>query len=101
MVKSALDVELKFRDSEKLSECEICAHEKQTCKPFPKAAKDHICDLFEIVHTDVYGPMRHATFTGNKYFVTFLDDKLRWCVVYFVKRKSDVLDVFNADKAEA
>ena len=100
MAKSNLVYGLKFSDNEKLSDCEICAREKQTCKPFPTGKENRTRDLLEIVHTDVCGPMRHASLGGKKYFVTFIDDKSRWCEVYFIKNKSDVLDIFKSYKAE-
>lgn len=99
MSKSALVHGLSFKDSEKLSECEICISEKQTCTPFPKGNADRTSELLEIVHTDVCGPMRQQSFGGKKYFVTFIDDNSRWCEVYFIANKSDVLRVFKEYKA--
>lgn len=45
--------------------------------------------------------MRCASNGGAKYFVTFIDDKSRFCEVYFLKKKTDVLNVFNNFKATA
>lgn len=95
MKKNQLVHGLKFKDCEKLSECEICISEKQTCTPFPKGSDDRTSDLLEIVHTDVCGPMKVQSVGGKKYFVTFIDDKSRWCEVYFIANKSDVLDAFK------
>lgn len=99
MSKSGLVHGLTFNDDEKLSECEICISQKQTCTPFPKGSADRTSELLEIVHTDVCGPMRQQSFGGKKYFVTFIDDKSRWCEVYFIANKSDVLRVFKEYKA--
>lgn len=101
MLKSGLVHGMKFNDSEKLSECEVCAREKLTSKPFPTGDKERTRELLEIVHTDICGPMRHASVGGKKYFVTFIDNKSRWCEVYFIKNKSEVLEVFKRYKAEA
>ena len=46
--------------------------------------------LLEVIHSDVCGPMSVATFSGKRYFVTFIDDKSRYCVVYLLKSKSEV-----------
>lgn len=56
--------------------------------------------LSEIVYSDVCGPMRHASVAQKRYFVTFIDDKSNYCEVYFIKRKSEVLIVFEQYKNE-
>uniref|UniRef100_A0AAV1V8E2 Integrase catalytic domain-containing protein n=1 Tax=Peronospora matthiolae TaxID=2874970 RepID=A0AAV1V8E2_9STRA len=38
--------------------------------------------------------MSMATFSGKRYFVTFIDDKSRYCVVYLLKSKSEVAAKF-------
>lgn len=38
---------------------------------------------------------------GARYFVTFIDDCSRWCEVYLIKQKSDVLNAFKEFKAYA
>lgn len=101
MAKRGLVHGLTFKDDEKLSECEICISEKQTCTPFPRKSEDRTNELLEIVHSDVCGPMNHQSYGGKKYFVTFIDDKSRWCEVYFIASKSDVLSVFKTYKAYA
>ena len=35
-------------------------------------------DLFEIIHTDVCGPMNVEARSGYRYFLTFTDDLSRW-----------------------
>lgn len=100
MAKHGLVDGLKISDSDKLSECEVCAREKQACKPFPTGNQERTKDLLEIVHTDVCGPMRHSSVGGKTYFVTFIDDKSRYCQVRFINSKSEVLNVFKSYKAE-
>jgi transposase InsO family protein len=36
---------------------------------------------------------------GNRYFITFIDDYSRICWVYFLRNKSDTLNVFKKFKA--
>lgn len=74
---------LKFKSDQVLTKCEICILEKQTRTPFPKSEGDRTKDLLEIIHSDVCGPMRSASHSGAKYFVTFIDDNSRWCEVFF------------------
>jgi len=42
----------------------------------------------ELVHSNVYGPMQMATFGGAKYFITFIEDYLKFITIYFLKYKS-------------
>ena len=39
--------------------------------------------------------MRTSAFSGKRYFVTCIDDKSRYCVVYLIKKKSKVKDKFS------
>ena len=100
MAKSGRVYGLNIKGDEKLTQCEVCLREKQTSSSFPKSVNERTENLLEIVHTDLCGPMRHSSFSGKKYFVTFIDDKSRWCEVYFVKNKTEILDVFKQYKAE-
>ena len=100
MAKSGRVYSLNIKGDEKLTQCEVCLREKQTSTPFPKSTDQRTVNLLEIVHTNLCGPMRHSSFSGKKYFVTFIDDKSRWCEVYFVNNKSEILDLFKQYKAE-
>jgi transposase InsO family protein len=42
--------------------------------------------------------MRVNSLAGSRYFVTFIDDKSRWCEVYFMKKKSEVIEKFKEYK---
>lgn len=101
MAKSDDIYGLSFKNELKLSPCKICITEKQTRASFPKVRNDKCTDLLEIVHSDVCGPMRCPSNSGAKYFVTFIDEKSRWCEVYFLKQKSDVFEAFQKFKASA
>lgn len=100
MAKSGLVYGLNFKDGEKLSKCEVCAREKLASTPFPKGSEDRTSEVLEIVHTDLSGAMRHPSWSGKRYFVTFIDDYSRWCEVYFIKHKSEALSMFKIYKAE-
>lgn len=101
MAKSGVVHGLKLENKQQMSKCEVCTLEKQTRLPFPENKGNRTKNLLEIVHTDVCDPMRNASFSGAKYFVTFIDDKSRWCEIFFVKNKSDVLGAFKKYKAAA
>ncbi|KAH0809704.1 hypothetical protein GEV33_013085 [Tenebrio molitor] len=86
-----------IKADEALPVCETCVKGKQTRKPFTRSVSQST-ELLELVHTDVCGPMRVNSLAGSRYFVTFIDDKSRWCEVYFMKKKSEVTEKFKEYK---
>ena len=52
-------------------------------------------DLLELIHSDVCGPLKHATHDVSTYFMTFTDDKSRYGYVYLIKHKSEIFDKFK------
>ena len=48
-----------------------------------------------LVHSDVCGPIQTTSIGGRRYFVMFIDDYSRCCAVYFLKKKSKVLEKFK------
>ena len=92
---------LKLSKTENLGICEICVKGKQTKNHRLKRESKRSSEFLEIVHSDVCDPMRAASIGGAKYFVIFIDDKSRWCEVYFITKKSEVLNAFKTYKAYA
>ncbi|KAH9666120.1 Integrase catalytic domain-containing protein [Citrus sinensis] len=76
------------------SVCGVCQLGKQARLPFPVNKAWRAVEKFQLIHTDVCGPMRTASLNGNKYFMVFIDDFSRMCWVYFLKHKSEVASVF-------
>ena len=74
--------------------CGGCALGKQTRVQFQSATTDRAKTLLEVVHSDVCGLMRTPTFGGMRYFITFIDDKSRFCAVHLLRNKPEVLDKF-------
>lgn len=58
-------------------------------------------ELLEVVHSDVCGPMQVSTITGERFFVTFIDEKSGRIAVTLLKAKSKVLRAFQAYRARA
>ena len=71
------------------SNCLACAKCKATRKPFPKRRGIRSRKLGELIHTDIWGPTRHTSLGGKRYFLTCIDDYSRYMTVYFLKHKSD------------
>ena len=78
--------------------CEGCILGKHHRPSFSKEKRWRASRPLEIVHTDVCGPLKPASLGGNNYFLTFIDDFSRKTWVYFLKRKSEVFEVFKEFK---
>ena len=92
---------MKLNDSEDMKFCEGCVKGKQNRNSFPKGQATRATELLEIVHSDVCGPMQTASLGGNRYFVTFIDDKSRYTAIYSMKSKDQVLEKFKEYEAMA
>jgi transposase InsO family protein len=78
--------------------CTSCFLGKHHQDSFEKCASWHASDPFQLVHSDLCGPLS-SPFSGCKYFLTFIDDFSKRTWVYFLKLKSEVFDKFLAYKA--
>ncbi|RVW66421.1 Retrovirus-related Pol polyprotein from transposon TNT 1-94 [Vitis vinifera] len=52
----------------------------------------------ELIHSDVFGPVKQASLSGMKYMVTFIDDFSKYVWVYFMKEKSETFSKFKEFK---
>ena len=78
------------------SSCLLGKHHQYS---FDKHASWHASVPFELVHSDLCGPLPFASFYGFKYFLTFIDDYSKSTWVYFLKLKSEVFNMFLTYKA--
>lgn len=69
--------------------CEICLKSKHLRTPHIEIRR-RAERCFELIHTDVCGPIDPNTWDGNKYFITFLDDYSNYVTVHLIKNKSEV-----------
>jgi transposase InsO family protein len=79
--------------------CVSCVLDKHHRDSFEKHASWHASGPLQLVHSDLCGPLSSPSFSGCKYFLTFIDDFSRRTWVYFLKLKSEVFDKFLAYKA--
>ncbi|RVW98877.1 Retrovirus-related Pol polyprotein from transposon TNT 1-94 [Vitis vinifera] len=89
LVKEGILQNLDFTD---FHVCVDCIKGKQT-KHTKKGATSN--ELLEIIHTDICGPLSVPCFTGEKYFITFIDDLSRYGYVYLMHEKSQAIDIFE------
>nr|GEU61288.1 hypothetical protein [Tanacetum cinerariifolium] len=90
---------LKSTNDESFDQCVSCLSGKMTRKSFPHRL-ERVTDLLGIIHTDVFGPLRHLSRRGASYFITFTDDYSRYGYVYLLKHKHDVFETFKVFKNE-
>lgn len=79
-------------------ECEICYKAKIHVLPFAKKSLNRSDSILSLVHTDICGPINPESKSGARYFVTFIDDFSRMIFVYFMKSRSEVLEIFEQFK---
>jgi transposase InsO family protein len=77
---------------------EVCQEGKQAPIFFPKSITPST-DVLQLICSDVCGLFRTHSYTGARYFVSFIDDFSRKTWVYLLKSKDAVYDEFKKFKA--
>ncbi|KAL4291591.1 hypothetical protein GQ457_14G021780 [Hibiscus cannabinus] len=70
--------------------CQICPLAKQRHISFSKSSI-HSQHPFELVHCDIWGPFKTATYNNQRFFLTLVDDFTRTTWTYLMKHKFDAL----------
>jgi len=78
--------------------CENCVYGKPNQVSFPSSGKREK-QILELVHSDVFGPMKVPSLGKSMYYV-FIDDFSRNTWIYFFKKKSEVFDMFKQFNAQ-
>nr|GEU92521.1 hypothetical protein [Tanacetum cinerariifolium] len=81
---------LNSTDDESFDQCVFYLSGKMKRKPFPHRT-ERATDLLGLIHIDVCGPLRHVSRQGASYFITFIDDYIRYGYVYLLKHKHERL----------
>lgn len=87
-----------FIPSSKFALCDACERAKSHRLPYTDSTRI-TSSMLQLVHIDVWGPASVLSSNGNKYFVLFVDDYSRFCWLYPIANKSDVLSIFQKFKA--
>ena len=98
IVKTEVVKGVKVKDEEP-NFCEACVMGKMARQPFKATGDIRSKRKLQLVHSDVCGPMDVESFSGKKYFVTFIDNFTRCSAVYFMKSKAEVLEKFKEFEA--
>ncbi|PKU70484.1 Retrovirus-related Pol polyprotein from transposon TNT 1-94 [Dendrobium catenatum] len=73
--------------------CNTCCLAKSRRLPFTTSTSKTTA-LFQIVHSDVWGPSPIASIQGYRYFVSFIDDFSKYCWIFPMFQKSEVTKLF-------
>ncbi|KAI3412713.1 uncharacterized protein J3R85_017059 [Psidium guajava] len=78
-----------------LPPCSICPLAKQSAKPFP-ISNSRSSAIFDLIHSDVWGPAPLSSKSGFKYYVSFIDDYSRYTWVYLMRQRSDFFSIYQS-----
>ena len=77
----------------KILTCDACLSSKSHHLPYSKSHHETTKPL-DIIHSYLWGPSPDVSYTGNRYYVIFVDDFTKYIWLYPLKLKSDVFQVF-------
>ncbi|RVW93907.1 Retrovirus-related Pol polyprotein from transposon TNT 1-94 [Vitis vinifera] len=89
---------LSYRKPSDAERCIYVGDGKQT--KTKKLGVNRATDVLELIQTDICGPYPTASWNGQQYFITFIDDYSRYGYLFLIHEKSQSLDVFKTFKAE-
>ena len=52
-------------------------------------------DIFDLIHSDVWGPSPVSSIGGSRYFVVFVDDYSCYSWIFHMKHRSELLQVYS------
>ena len=52
-------------------------------------------DIFDLIHSDVWGPSPVSNISGSRYFIVFVDDYSRYSWIFHIKHCSELLQVYS------
>jgi len=83
------------QDGKKPSHCVTCSKGKLTRAPIPKTGSRTERQVWELIHSDLCGPMPITSLQGNKYMALYIDDRSNWTHVACIRSKSDQVGVLQ------
>ena len=79
--------------------CKGCVVGKHPEHKFDRGKASRASCILGMIHFDISGPMNIISINGSRYILTFIDDFSRYTWVFFIKKKSEVLEKFTDLKA--
>ena len=74
--------------------CEHCVYGKKNQVSYPSGAK-RAKGILELVHSDMFGPVSVPSLDKSMYYASFIDGFSRNTWIYFLRKKSKILDKFK------
>ena len=71
---------------------ETCVEAKLTRSSFQSIERHN--EPFDLIHSDICDLKFVQIRDGNKYFITFVDDNTKYCYVYLLKSKDEMIEKF-------
>ena len=78
--------------------CEICVESKLARTSFQSIERSS--EPLELIHSNICDLKFIQTRGGKKYFLTLIDDCIRYCYVYLLRNKDEALEMFKHFKNE-
>ena len=75
--------------------CEACQKGKFTKKPFKAKNVVSTTRPLELLHIDLFGPVKTESIGGKKYGLVIVDDYSRWTWVKFLRHKDETHTMFT------
>ena len=72
--------------------CETCVEAKLTKSSFQSV--ERYTEPLDLIHSDIYDLKLVQKGGGNKYFINFVDDSTKYCYVYLLKTKAEMIEKF-------
>ena len=67
---------------------------KQPALPF-NSSESISTDIFDLIHSDIWGPSPISSIGGSRYFVVFVDDYSHYSWIFHMKHRSELLQVYS------
>ena len=67
---------------------------KKLALPF-HSSESTSTDIFDLIHSDVWGPSPVSNISGSRYFIVFVDDYSRYSWIFHIKHCSELLQVYS------
>ena len=80
--------------STKNFDCVSCQLRKQLALPF-NTSESMPTDIFDLIHSDVWGPFSVSSIGESRYFVVFANDYSLYSWIFHMKHRSELLQVYS------